>query len=330
MSILVLGAGAWGTSLAHLLAENGHAVTIWAHRASVVASINHDHCNHRHLPELLLSDRLKAIGPEPVLEHVPAACLVAVPSQFVRPVLTRFQAVLPANLPLILACKGIELSTGQLMTEVAASIFPTSPLMLLSGPSFAHDVAKSLPTAVAIACDAAIAAEGEKWRQAFASACFRPYLNHDPIGVAIGGAVKNVIAIACGIATGRQLGANAHAGLLTRGLAEMTRLAVAAGGRAETMMGLAGLGDLALTCSNTQSRNMSLGIALGQGIALDDYCHDKVDIIEGIPNARAVVEKAAAMGVDMPICQAVCRILHDRADIGQTIAGLLTRPLKAE
>ena len=330
MTILVLGAGAWGTALAHLLAENGHDVLIWAHRESVVSDINQDHCNHRHLPELSLSPRLRAIGPAVAVPVPVSACLVAVPSQFVRSVLQDFQAVLGDHVPVILACKGIELATGQLMTEVAASILPQSPLMLLSGPSFAHDVAKSLPTAVALACDAGIAAEGEKWRQAFASPYFRPYLNHDPVGVAIGGAVKNVIAIACGIATGRGLGANAHAGLLTRGLAEITRLALACGGRAETMMGLAGLGDLALTCSNTQSRNMSLGLALGQGINLDDYTEGKVDVIEGVPNARAVVQKAAMLGVEMPICQAVCAILHDRADIAQTITGLLTRPLKVE
>lgn len=330
MTILVLGAGAWGTALAHLLAANGNDVVIWAHRASVAESINRDHVNDRHLPELPLWSSLRAIAhPDQAPSHI-SMCLVVTPSQAVRPVLSEFRNLVAAEAPVIIASKGIEIASGKLMTEVAADIVRGAPLMMLSGPSFAEEVAQSLPTAVALACHNDWADIGQFWCQKFAGNSFRPYLNFDPVGVAVGGAVKNVIAIACGIAMGRGMGANAHAGLLTRGLAEMTRLALALGGRAETMMGLAGLGDLALTCSNTRSRNMSLGLALGQGQSLDAYCQDKVDIIEGIPNALAVSQKARSLGVDMPICHAVSSILHQQADIGETIHNLLMRPLRTE
>jgi len=327
--IVVLGAGAWGTALSLLLAENGHDVFLWAHRQSAADDMRHDGRNQRHLPERAFPVNLVPIGPDdpfPVVD----GWVVAVPSQYVRGVLMRYHGLFSAGAPVILACKGIEIETGLLMTDVVADIMPDVSPMLLSGPSFAHDLAKGLPTAVALACTIEREQMATEWQQVFSSRCFRPYLNLDPIGVAVGGAVKNVIAIACGIASGRGLGANAHAALLTRGLAEITRLAVACGGRTETMMGLAGLGDLSLTCSNTQSRNMSLGLALGQGIGMADYCRNKVDVIEGIPNARAVVNKAAKMGVEMPICRAVYDILHEGAEIAKAIDALLMRPLRAE
>ncbi len=231
-------------------------------------------------------------------------------------------------MPAVICAKGIERQTGALMSEVAAEALPGGPLAVLSGPTFAAEVARGLPTAVTLAC--ADGDLGALLMAALGSRRFRPYLSDDLVGAQIGGAVKNVIAIACGIVTGRGLGDNARAALITRGLAEMVRLAMAKGAQPETMMGLSGLGDLTLTCNSQQSRNMSLGVALGRGEALADILAARRSIAEGVSTAPSVVALAGRLGVEMPICEAVDRVLHHNADIDATIEALLARPFKAE
>jgi glycerol-3-phosphate dehydrogenase (NAD(P)+) len=233
-----------------------------------------------------------------------------------------------ARAPIALCAKGVELESGKLMSEVAAELLPGHAIAVISGPTLAPEVARDLPTAVTVA--AADAAVGRRIVAAIGTARFRPYLSDDPIGAEIGGAVKNVLAIACGIVTGRGLGDNARAALVTRGLAEMIRLAAALRGKPETQMVLSGLGDLVLTCNAPTSRNMSLGMALGAGRPLADILAERRAVTEGVTSAAAIAALAARLGIDMPIVAAVDRLLHHDADIDGEIAGLLARPFKAE
>jgi glycerol-3-phosphate dehydrogenase (NAD(P)+) len=232
------------------------------------------------------------------------------------------------GLPVVLCAKGVEQGTLKLMTEVLAETAPQATPAVLSGPSFAGEVARGLPTAVTLACpDEAL---GWRLAEAIATPTFRPYLAQDMIGAEAGGAVKNVLAIACGVVEGRGLGRSAHAALITRGFAEMTRLGVALGAKAETLAGLCGLGDLVLTCSSPQSRNMSVGLALGRGESLEQALAGKLSVAEGVASAPAVRELAARHGVDMPICEAVAAILAGEARVEAAIGGLLSRPLRDE
>jgi len=228
----------------------------------------------------------------------------------------------------VICAKGVERGSGALMSELVAEILPRTPLAVLSGPTFAAEVARGQPTAVTLA--AADAAVGAQLVSALGGATFRPYLSTDVVGAQVGGAVKNVIAIACGIVTGRALGDNARAALMTRGLAEIMRLGEALGGQRETLMGLSGLGDLSLTCNGPQSRNMSLGIALGKGRTLDEALAGKRSVAEGVDSAAAIAALAGRKGVEMPIVAAVDAIVHRGADIEAAIAALLARPFKAE
>jgi glycerol-3-phosphate dehydrogenase (NAD(P)+) len=253
--------------------------------------------------------------------------LLAAPAQHLRAVAKAVAPHLPRGAPVVICAKGIERGSGKLMSEVAAETMPDARVAVLSGPTFAAEVARGLPTAVTLAADEAT---GMRLVEALGGPTFRPYLGNDPVGAQIGGAVKNVIAIACGIVTGRGMGDNARAALMTRGLAEIMRLGVAMGGRPETLMGLSGLGDLSLTCNGPQSRNMSLGIALGKGHSLADVLAGKRSIAEGVDSAAAIAELARARDVDMPIVAAVDAILHRGAAIDSTIAGLLARPFKSE
>jgi glycerol-3-phosphate dehydrogenase (NAD(P)+) len=234
----------------------------------------------------------------------------------------------PATTPLVICAKGIEQTTGLLMTEVLAQELPGHAISVLSGPTFAAEVARGLPTAVTLATDDPVI--GALLVETIGTSTFRPYLSDDPIGAEIGGAVKNVLAIACGICSGRRLGENARAALLTRGLAELMRFGVACGGKAVTLMGLSGLGDLTLTCSSPQSRNYSLGVALGEGRALTKILAERRSVAEGVFSARAVVERARRLAVDMPISATVDAILNHGADLDRSIAALLERPFKAE
>jgi len=326
--VAVLGAGAWGTALAISLARAGRSsVTLWAHEPEVASAINTTHANPIFLPGVEISPAVRATTEFEDLADA-EAILIAAPAQHVRATTLRCAAAMRPGALLVLCAKGIELNTGRLMSEILAETCPRSRLAVLSGPTFAAEVAAGKPTAITCAC--ADASAGAAFAATIGSTVFRPYLSDDVTGAQVGGAVKNVIAIACGIVTGRQLGDNARAALMTRGLSEMMRLGAALGGRRETLMGLSGLGDLALTCNGRQSRNMSLGVALGQGKSLADALSGKRAVVEGVDTAAAVLSLAKRRGVDMPIVAAIDGILHHGADITRTIAALLERPFKSE
>ena len=323
----VAGAGSWGSALASTCSRAGRAVTLWGRDAAVIETLNRVHENPAYLPGVALAPAIRATAD---LGDLAAAevCLLAVPAQGLRAVATALAAVLGESVPVVLCAKGIEAESGLMMTEVAAEALPGRPLAVLSGPTFAGEVARGLPTAVTLASrDTGLAA---RLAETLGSRSFRPYVSDDPLGAEIGGTVKNVLAIACGIVAGRRLGDNARAALVTRGLAEMTRLALARGGKLETMMGLSGLGDLTLTCTALQSRNYSLGVALGEGRSLAAALAASRGVVEGRFSAAAVVAMAEGQGVEMPICQAVDAVVNRGADLDSTIAALLGRPFKAE
>ena len=327
-TIGIIGAGAWGTALAQTIAGEGHAVTLQAHEAEVVEAINTTHENTTFLPGITLSPAVRATGTLAEAVRGADAVLVVTPAQFLRATLAAARADWPEATPVVICSKGIEQRTGLLMSEVAAEVLPDVPVAALSGPTFAIEVARGLPTgAVLAAADAALA---ERLARMLGTRTFRLYHGTDIISAEVGGAVKNVLAIACGIVAGRKLGDNARATLITRGLAEIVRLAEARGGRAETLMGLSGLGDLTLTANAMQSRNFSLGVALGEGKMLDDIMGARTSVAEGVFTAAAVVELAGHAGVDMPICTAVDRVLNQGADLDETIQWLLSRPVGEE
>jgi glycerol-3-phosphate dehydrogenase (NAD(P)+) len=323
----VIGGGAWGTALAQTSARAGLDVVLWAREPEVVESVNTAHENRAFLPGVALEPGVRATGD--LAELAPCDFILAVsPAQHLRSSLAALKPHARDNLPLVLCAKGIEQGSLKMMTEVLAEALPQGAPAVLSGPSFAADVVRGLPTAVTLAApDEAL---GRALAEAIATPTFRPYLATDMVGAEIGGSVKNVLAIGCGIVEGRGLGRSAHAALITRGFAEMTRLAEALGGEAETVAGLCGLGDLVLTCSSPQSRNMSVGLALGGGQTLDQALAGKVSVAEGVASAPAVIGLARKHGVDMPICEAVAAILAGQVDVDTAIAGLLSRPLKSE
>ena len=323
----IIGAGAWGTALAGVLARAGRDVAIWARSAEIAAAINERHENPVYLPGARLDPRIRASTDIAASAQCDAAML-ATPAQHLRAVAELLANHLKARTPVIICAKSIEQGTGQLMTEVVAATLPRHPVAVLSGPTFAAEVARGLPTAVTLACGNA--GLGAKLVTAIGTAAFRPYLSDDPIGAEIGGAVKNVLAIACGICVGRKLGDNARAALMTRGLAEIMRLGLARGAKPATLMGLSGLGDLTLTCNGPQSRNMSLGIALGEGRRLPDILAERRSVAEGVHSAGAVVALARSLNIEMPISEAVDAILNRGADIDRAIAGLLERPFRIE
>jgi len=325
--LAVIGAGAWGTALAVVCRRAGRRVTLWGRDSARMAEIAEDRENLRYLPGVTLNSGVRITGDAAALAEAEAALLV-VPAQTLRATLSDLAPALRPSLPLVLCAKGIEQHSGQLMTAVAEACVPQNPLAVLSGPTFAAEVAAGLPTAVTLA--SAEPALAEALAQAIGSSGFRPYVSDDPLGVEIGGAVKNVLAIACGIVAGRRLGDNARAALVTRGLAEMTRLCLARGGKMETMMGLAGLGDLTLSCTATQSRNYSLGLALGKGQSLEAALAASRGVTEGVYTAKAAVAMAEAEGIEMPICAAVDQVVNQGADLATTIEGLMARPFKAE
>lgn len=324
----VLGAGAWGTALAQVAAQAGCGVTLWALEPDAVIEINSSHTNALSaLPEQKLSSAIRATGAMADLAACDAILTVA-PAQYARPTLKQLAPHLKAGALIVLCAKGVELKTNALMTEVLAAEAPDARGVVLSGPGFARDVARGLPTAVTIAStdkDAAAAIV-----EAIGLPTFRPYLSDDPIGAQIGGAVKNVIAIACGVAEGRKLGEGARAALITRGFAEMTRLGLARGGRLETLNGLAGLGDLVLTCVSHTSRNMSFGVEIGMGKSASEALASRRSVVEGVASAPAVTALARASGVDMPICAAVDDLLAGRVDVEKAILDLLSRPFRSE
>ena len=322
--IAVIGAGAWGTALANAMAQ-ADDVLIWAREPEVVDAINGTHANPLFLPGIELNPRVRASTELSDLAGIDL-WLVVPPAQFLGRVLA--SAPLAANPTLVLCAKGVEAGSHRLMAEVAADAAPDAPLTVLSGPSFAAETARGLPTAVTLAADTMERAAALAER--LSRPTFRPYASDDIVGAEIGGAVKNVLAIACGVVIGAGLGENARAAIIARGFAEMTRFGVARGGRAETLAGLSGLGDLVLTCGSTQSRNMSLGMALGQGQTAEQALSGKLSVAEGAATAPVLVEAAKAAGVDMPIATAVADLLAGRANVTEVARRLLSRPLKSE
>ncbi|HEX4695291.1 NAD(P)H-dependent glycerol-3-phosphate dehydrogenase [Sphingomonas sp.] len=323
MRIGVIGGGAWGTALAQVAAQDGAPVTLWAREPEVVESINQRHVNDQFLSSVPLSPAIVATDDLGALRDADAVLVVA-PAQHVRGVLDGQDF---GTTPLVLCAKGIEAGTRLLVGEVAREVQPDAPIAVLSGPTFAHEVAAGLPTAVTLACEDA--ALGAALAERLGSPAFRPYASDDVIGAEIGGAVKNVLAIGCGVVEGAQLGQNARAALIARGFAEMTRFGLARGARAETMAGLSGLGDLVLTCSSTSSRNFSLGVGLGEGRSAQELLSDRRTVAEGAFTAPVLREAAAEAGVDMPVTEAVCALL-DGAPVGDVIGALLARPLRKE
>ena len=326
-SVGVVGAGAWGTALAQVSARAGLATTLWARETAVTEAVNGAHENPLFLPGVALDPAITATSDLAALAGHDLL-LAVVPAQHLRATLIALAPHLRRGQPVLLCAKGVEQGTLKLMTQVLEDTAPHACPAVLSGPSFAGEVARGLPTAVTLACpDPDL---GQRLAEALATPTFRPYWAADIIGAEAGGAVKNVLAIACGIVAGRGLGRSAHAALVTRGFAELTRLAVALGGEARTVAGLCGLGDLVLTCSSPQSRNMSVGLALGRGESLAAALSGKLSVAEGVDSAPAVRALAQRLDVETPICEAVAAVLAGERDLDDAILGLLARPLRSE
>ncbi|WP_369027061.1 NAD(P)H-dependent glycerol-3-phosphate dehydrogenase [Qipengyuania sp. RANM35] len=324
MSVGVLGAGAWGTALAQMLASDGREVLLWAREEELVTEINAQHTNSIFLPSADLSPGVKATNDLAEMAALDTL-LVVTPAQHMGSVL----GAMPRHpRDLVLCSKGIEAGTGRLMNHVAADAAPGSAIAVLSGPTFAHEVAAGLPTAVTLACGGG-EDQWERLSPVIARPTFRPYFSDDVTGAEIGGSVKNVLAIACGVVDGLGLGQNARAALIARGYAEMLRFGEALGARVETLAGLCGLGDLVLTCSSTSSRNFSLGKALGEGHSAEELMADRRTVAEGAHTAPVLVELAARHGVAMPIVTAVYGLIKGN-DPRATVSALLSRPLRAE
>ena len=324
-SLAVVGAGAWGTALAIVAAENAK-VLLWAREREVVESIAQVHENTLFLPGVTVPARIEATLELARAGEAEAVLLVA-PAQHVRAVLAGLKPVLKPGTPVVLCAKGIETGTGLLLTEILAQELPDAEPAILSGPSFARDVAKGLPTAVTIAAREGIAA---RLQASLGRPGFRPYASEDLVGVALGGAAKNVYAIACGMVEGAGLGESARAAAISRGFAELMRLGVALGARSETLMGLSGLGDLVLTATSISSRNFSLGVALGKGASLAEVSGAGRPLAEGAATAPALVARARRHGVELPIAEGVAAVLGGKIGVREAADRLLSRPLKPE
>jgi glycerol-3-phosphate dehydrogenase (NAD(P)+) len=324
-SVGVIGAGAWGTALAQALASDGSDVLLWARETALVEEIARDRRNSLYLPSATLAPTIRATSDLADFAALPVL-LVVVPAQFLAPVV----AALPEGTrDLVLCAKGIEAGSGRLMADVAAQACPAERLAVLSGPTFAHEVAAGLPTAVTLACGGG-RTQWDRLAPAIARPMLRPYYSDDVVGAEIGGAVKNVLAIACGVVEGLNLGQNARAAVIARGYAEMLRFGLARGARAETLSGLCGLGDLVLTCSSPSSRNFSLGLALGQGLTAAQALSGKNSVAEGAATAPVLADLARRDGIDMPIVDAVARLLAGEVPAGSVVSDILSRPLRDE
>lgn len=325
----VIGAGAWGTALAVSAARNGLDVVLWAHEKEVVDEVNEKRSNNLYLPGVALDAKIVATNELKKVCHCDAIILVA-PTQHVARVMTDATQYIAAQTPILIASKGIEISTGRLLSHILNGILPENPIGALTGPSFAIEVAHNLPAALTLAMHGSHEEMAYDLCDALSTPHFRLYVSNDVIGAQIGGAVKNVIAIACGIAHGKKMGDNARAALQTRGLAEMVRLGQVLGADPQTFLGLSGVGDLTLTCNAMQSRNFSLGVAIGQGARASDILSERNSVAEGYYTADAIVKLAEKLGIDMPICSAVYEALHKEKAIDYVIKGLLGRPVRSE
>lgn len=323
----VIGGGAWGTALAQRMAKNDRDVLLWALEDEVVSSINEAHENTVFLKGVPLAENLKATSD---LQEVSQrdVLLIVTPAQYVRSTLESIQDNITAGKPLVLCSKGIELETGLLLSQVAQQVVPEASISIMTGPTFASEIAKGCPGAVTIAGnDKDIAQE---LQDTIGVRGFRPYTTTDMVGAQLGGAIKNVIAIACGVVSGRNLGESARAALLTRGVAEIGRLGVAMGAKRETLLGMCGVGDLMLTCSSMQSRNFSLGYALGEGKTLEDILNDRNSVTEGVHTAQSTLSLAKKNEVDMPITEGVYALLSGENTVDEAIEEMLNRPFRYE
>lgn len=325
-SVGIIGAGAWGTALAVAARRAGRDVVLWGYERETVEEINHEHSNHIYLPGVALDRGIRATAKT---ADVAAADLIlmVVPSQFFRSVAGEFKRHIGAK-PVIICTKGFEEDTGKMMADIVAEALPDAMPGVMAGPSFAGEIARGLPAALTLATKSEDI--GQAVATALGSRSLRLYWTSDMLGAQLGGAVKNVLAIACGVVTGRELGSNAQAGLMTRGFAELMRFGTAMGARPETLTGLSGLGDLILTCSSEQSRNMSLGKALGEGRALADILGARKSVSEGAHSAAAAVARGRELGVELPICEAVRAILAGETTVDEAITALLSRPFRGE
>ena len=324
--IAVIGGGAWGTTLALIAARAGLQTALWVREADVAAAINQQHRNP-YLPGIPLEAGITASTDLSIAKGA-QALLLAAPAQHLRSVCRGLRQHVVAGTPAVICAKGIEENTGALLSDVVQAELPSTVVAVLSGPTFAPEVARGLPAAVTLACRDA--ASGQALIEALGSTTFRPYLSADIVGAQVGGGVKNVLAIACGIVSGRRLGDNARAALVTRGLAEIQRLGRALGAQPATLMGLSGLGDLVLTCTSEQSRNFSLGIALGRGQSATDVLASRTSVAEGVATSGAVVTLSQRLGIDMPISAGVDAIVNRGAAIDEVVSALLARPFRAE
>nr|WP_319515925.1 NAD(P)H-dependent glycerol-3-phosphate dehydrogenase [uncultured Cohaesibacter sp.] len=336
-SLTVVGAGSWGTALAATAARAGTKTILWGRSEEVVNEINEAHTNSVFLPDCELPRNLKATSDLQAALADADAVMIVVPSSAIRAVSEQVAAHIPEGVPIAVCAKGIEADTGLLMTQVAESELANHSVGVISGPTFARETAIGHPTAVVSAFPFSYAdrltpdeSPAVRFAMTLSTEAFRAYVSDDLVGVEIGGAVKNVVAIACGMMQGVGFAENTRAALITRGIDEMMVLAEKLGGRRETVAGLSGVGDLTLTCSSPTSRNMSLGLQLGQGIERKDCFEGRHIVVEGEANARSITDLARRLGVTMPICEAVRRILYEGADIEQTFAALWSRPIEAE
>lgn len=328
MRCAVVGGGAWGSALAHLLARGGHAVRLWAREADVVEHVNLTHANPRFLPGATLDAGVRATGAMAEALRDAELVVYVAPSHVLREVVRSGRGELAPGAIAVVATKGIERGSLALMTDVVRAELPGHPVVALSGPSFALEVARGMPTAVVAASDDRAAAE--LVQRALSSTSFRVYTNDDVTGVEVGGALKNVMAVATGIADGVGLGLNSRAALITRGLAEMTRLGIALGARPETFAGLAGMGDLVLTCTGALSRNRAVGVEVGKGRPLAEILAATESVAEGVTTTDSARMLAAQTGVDMPIVAAVSRILFEQQAPRDALADLMGRELRSE
>ncbi len=326
-SISVIGAGSWGTAIAEAVSRAGRDVTLYARDAGLAAIINERHENTTYLPGASLNPAIAATGDAAVAVKDADMVIFVTPAQYMRETMVAFKPHLPINIPVLSSSKGIEIATGCLLAEVAAEVLSDHPYGVLSGPSFAAETVRGLPTGITLASKSD---DAKEWAKALHAPFFRPYLSDDPVGAEVAGAVKNVIAIACGIVEGLRLGQNAQAAVMTRGMAEIKRYGLARGAMAETFLGLSGLGDLTLTCHSMTSRNFSLGAELGQGKTLADILSTRRTVAEGVATAKAIAADAKKRNIDMPISLAVNAILHDDVPAADMVRELLSRDIKHE
>lgn len=323
----VIGAGAWGTALATVSVRAGLDTLIWAREHEVVEGINASHENQLYLPGVPLDSALVATSDMANLSDRDIILMVA-PAQHLRSVSANLAEYLPHGIPVLICSKGIEVATGKLMSSVLGETMPDNPVGVLSGPTFAAETSRNMVSALTLAMSDE--KMGCEIVETLGQSTFRPYFTTDVIGAQIGGAVKNVIAIASGIVAGLSLGENAKAALITRGLSEMQRFGLSRGARAETLMGLSGVGDLVLTCSSTQSRNMSLGLELGQGKSFQEIMDGRISVSEGAHTVQIVHKIAVEEGIEMPITEAVYRIIYEGDSVQEVMNDLMTRPFTKE